>query len=427
MKCQASFPFPLCPGDLLYVVAAREPSQYVIALSYVWAPSNNENTAYRLRHDGDNKTFLLPENLPLVVTDAISVTKSLGFQYLWIDKFCIAQRQPEVKHRQIAQMDAVYANSELTIIAAAGQGESHGLPGVSGRSRAVTTAAEIGESRVLWFQNPQALVRQSKWYTRGWTYQEAFLARRRLVFLDDQTYFECGTAEHREMILRPPSVRPFEHWEDEKTGLWSNTKGNYGYELFGYLDGILGEYTARELRYDSDSLLALVGVLHHLRMAPLGLRHVWGIPWDVIAPDDGGTRKDYSACDIFVAGLCWNHVRAVGRAQGSPDEGPRPCLPYPRLPYPRLGRPSLVVMRPRQFWLEDQHGNGTAVGTVAESNLSELFRHRILFIETWAASPDKIHFQEMPTAQSVGTCTATRRDGCACQRERIPRPSWQKS
>ncbi|KAF3058642.1 hypothetical protein GL218_05372 [Daldinia childiae] len=119
------------------VVAVKEQTEYV-ALSYVWGEPNNEDTAYCLHHGEDGNSLLLPDTLPLVVTDAIIVTKRLGFQYLWVDKFCIAQHQSEVKHRQIMHMDAVYANSELTIIAAAGEDENYGLPGVSSRSRMVT-------------------------------------------------------------------------------------------------------------------------------------------------------------------------------------------------------------------------------------------------------------------------------------------------
>ncbi|XP_044724639.1 uncharacterized protein HRG_02535 [Hirsutella rhossiliensis] len=36
-----------------------------------------------------------------------------------------------------------------------------------------------------------ALVRNRRWNTRGWTYQELLLSRRLLFFTDSQVYFQC--------------------------------------------------------------------------------------------------------------------------------------------------------------------------------------------------------------------------------------------
>ncbi|KAI1085643.1 HET-domain-containing protein [Whalleya microplaca] len=387
----------------LTVVAAPIQSRYV-ALSYVWARAGSEDTAYRLRYDEDNQTFFLPEKLPLVVTDAIIVTKSLGFRYLWVDKFCIAQHQPEVKHKQIAQMDAVYTNSVLTIIAAAGQDENYGLPGVSSRPRAVTPTAKIGDSRVIWFQHPHSSIRKSKWYTRAWTYQEAFLPTRRLVFLDHQTYMECEADEHCDMTLRSPSMHLFQLRKGGKAGLWNLRKEGRGKGLLMYYKVILSEYVPREVGYDSDSLLALAGILAYLQRTQPGFRHIWGVPWRPLPVQPG----DFN---IFAAGLCWSHGRRCWdssrkpRRRSVPPSSTTPSSTPPSWTWAgwagRIGtlaivRESRLSMRPRQFWLEDQHGHRSAVGAVADSNLSQMFRYRILVIETWAMSPDKIHFQELP-------------------------------
>ncbi|KAH6647812.1 heterokaryon incompatibility [Truncatella angustata] len=56
-----------------------------------------------------------------IVRDAISATKSLGYRYLWVDKHCIDQSNETDIRRQISQMGNIYAQAEVTIIAAAGQ------------------------------------------------------------------------------------------------------------------------------------------------------------------------------------------------------------------------------------------------------------------------------------------------------------------
>ena len=62
---------------------------------------------------------ILPPTLPATTDDAITVTLKLGFNYLWVDHFCIDQTdQAEVK-RQIGMVDLIYLNAKLTIVAAA--------------------------------------------------------------------------------------------------------------------------------------------------------------------------------------------------------------------------------------------------------------------------------------------------------------------
>ncbi len=107
-----------CHGENRHhLVEAPSDAPYV-ALSYVWN-SSKAASAYDLDTSGDG-TPKLPPSLPLVVEDAIQVVKALGFRYLWVDKFCINQKDEAIKGMQIQHMDAVYENADITIIAAAG-------------------------------------------------------------------------------------------------------------------------------------------------------------------------------------------------------------------------------------------------------------------------------------------------------------------
>jgi hypothetical protein len=53
-------------------------AQYV-ALSYVWGKGES----------GPEFSPALPTQLPGTIDDAITITRSLGMRYLWIDRFCI--------------------------------------------------------------------------------------------------------------------------------------------------------------------------------------------------------------------------------------------------------------------------------------------------------------------------------------------------
>jgi hypothetical protein len=177
-----------------------EDDNHYVALSCVWG----FNIGCHYQVQDSNGRSLLPLSLPSVISDAISVTKALGFRYLWIDKFCIDQNKADTKHDQIGQMDAIYQNSELTIFAAAGPDENYGLPGVGVRSRAFQPTTRIGEVKVVWtMRDPHHSIRCSRWFTRGWTFQEAVLSRRRLVFTEEQVYIECNAMDCFESIHSP--------------------------------------------------------------------------------------------------------------------------------------------------------------------------------------------------------------------------------
>ena len=110
------------------------------------------------------------------------VANEIGIPYLWVDKYCIDQSNANEKHSLIRQMDKIYRGAELTIIATAGQDAELGLPGVSGLARPPQRFLTIGGQRYSVFPDLTERVRKSRWSTRGWTYQEGLLSRRRLVF-----------------------------------------------------------------------------------------------------------------------------------------------------------------------------------------------------------------------------------------------------
>jgi heterokaryon incompatibility protein (HET) len=126
---------------------------------------------------------VLPTVLP---EDAITVTLTVGFRYLWVDKYCLSQDSHK-KHHEIQQMGLIYVCSELTIIAAAGESEREGLPGVSKRLKRSQRIVEHEDIQVIsTMPHLRHLIRNLSWMTRGWTLQEGLLARRRPVFTKDQ-------------------------------------------------------------------------------------------------------------------------------------------------------------------------------------------------------------------------------------------------
>lgn len=61
-----------------------------------------------------------PDNLPETLEDTIQVTKALGYQYLWIDRYFIDRRDTQRFAAQLQQTAMVYRNSSSTIVATSG-------------------------------------------------------------------------------------------------------------------------------------------------------------------------------------------------------------------------------------------------------------------------------------------------------------------
>lgn len=284
------------------------------ALSYVWGASTH---AIDLSESTDlcgSHGRPLPSSIPPIIVDAISVTIGLGFHFLWVDRYCIDQ-ESHSKHQQINQMDSIYQNAELTIIAAAGDGPQYGLPGINTRSRRAQRTCTIGNFDIIQtMRHPHRTIQSSKWSSRGWTFQEAALSRRMLVFTDDQVYFECNAMECHESLL---SNLDDLHVEDKSKFRHLFQNGLFGRSRFykyGYADEsshtaadnlvvfmrLVEQYTARELTYDTDSLRAFTGLIRTFETAETAVNQIWGVPLR-----RGESEKE--TIDSFVDGLGWNH------------------------------------------------------------------------------------------------------------------------
>jgi hypothetical protein len=172
------------------IICAPAACQYV-ALSYVWGTSTRPS-----EEDLSSAS--------LVIQNSIDLVLQLKLRYLWVDRYCIDQRNDQDKHDQISQMDTIYANAQLTIIAAAGDDPTFGLPGAGGRSRIPQPLVRVGEHLIAsTLPSLSFSLRETKWASRAWTYQEGLLSKRRLIFTDRQVAFECNSMHCRESAIQP--------------------------------------------------------------------------------------------------------------------------------------------------------------------------------------------------------------------------------
>lgn len=179
-----------CKAETIIPAAEMSDPNYV-TLSYVWGSSTTSLQVL----DASTSLPVLPDSnqRPKVVNDAMEAVRRIGYRYLWVDRYCIPQGDHDAKSKQIKSMGKIYAMSVVTIIAAGGNDAEHGLPGVSSRStlQPVWTTIHSGSRTmpVIYFEPPNKDILKSTWNSRGWTYQEALLPKRRLVFTDRQGHY----------------------------------------------------------------------------------------------------------------------------------------------------------------------------------------------------------------------------------------------
>ena len=233
------------------------------ALSYVWGSSP------RVAPQGQK----LPDSMYTTLEDSLIVTRALGFNYIWIDQYCVDQEAGSaIMNQQLEQMSKIYHNAQVTIIAAAGHDVTYGLPGVSTRPR----RGKCETVRSNWSLTTipvcsELSISSSVWNTRGWTYQEALFSRRRLFFTDGQLYLQCrGLLWHESEMQKPSSQLsrkiPIPHILD----------------IDGLIEGIgetIEHFSRRMFSNDSDVLRACAGLLRAYRdSGHLNYRGVLEIP-----------------------------------------------------------------------------------------------------------------------------------------------------
>ncbi|KAF2717514.1 HET-domain-containing protein [Polychaeton citri CBS 116435] len=211
------------------VITADAECRYV-ALSYVWGTVDSIRLQRDSREELASIGALARAKVSRTVRDAMKLTVLLGERYLWIDALCIVQDDEQDKLIQIEQMDVIYTNSILTLVAASGTDAEAGLPGLEPETRRPNQHIEsIGGLRLV-ANGPELrqVMASLRWNARGWTFQELALSKRVLCFTPHQCYFLCNAGvQSEDTTLEYPagpnvfSQEPLDVFQlNTRAGLW---------------------------------------------------------------------------------------------------------------------------------------------------------------------------------------------------------------
>lgn len=203
-------------------------------------------------------------------------------RYLWVDTLCILQDDENDKSRLIGNVDDVYDNATVTVIAADGSDANAGLRGISshtGHPIEPTKIVDASDGAILNLSIcvPSLCeeVRRSTWNTRGWTFQEQCLSRRCLYFTAEETFFNCSEVQLREGYDYTDAKR-WDHGIQIRTGpAW------WGLETRNYQRAVQN-YSRKSLRFQQDVFNAFEGIFNRFRWSgdafELSIRQTQGIP-----------------------------------------------------------------------------------------------------------------------------------------------------
>lgn len=138
------------------------------------------------------------DSLPKNFIDALTITRRLGFQYLWIDALCIIQDDAEDWAGESPKMASIYGQAALMISATAAENCHSGIL----NDRHVHYSPALGRKKNRYLR--QHLLRwdwdiqYSPLASRGWAAQERILAPRIIHFTGRQLIWECASEWHYE-------------------------------------------------------------------------------------------------------------------------------------------------------------------------------------------------------------------------------------
>lgn len=235
-------------------------------------------------------------------------------------------------------MSTIYRGAQLTIIAAAGEDPTHGLPGVKPCRRSPAHGYYEAIGSFCLSALPRCIldghayfndIRNTVWASRAWTFQEAIFSRRRLIFTESQVIFSCNTSTRCE-------------WGTELRNDYGGLNGlqwsvaaprkRCTVSHLRRACDIMQQYSVRSMTHDSDALNAIVSTLNFIQKSDE--YHIWGVPFRVCesSSDKRQQATSMSSSSMTLLGssdvqmvqiyLGWQSLQPRRRRQGFPSWSP---------------------------------------------------------------------------------------------------------
>ncbi|KAL3299014.1 HET-domain-containing protein [Colletotrichum asianum] len=191
-------------GSKIRLIETQNSHGKYLALSHPWGDPDKYSHFCTYTHNiEDYKENIDFNALPKTFQDAVTLTRQLNVQYLWIDSLCIIQGSDGDFTEQSKHMEDVFSSAYCVIAASRASGQGDGFLGERPQ-RDYVTFNRGGDTYHICeeIDNFQTDVIDGPLNQRGWVLQERALARRTIYFTKNQTYWECGGGIRCETFTR---------------------------------------------------------------------------------------------------------------------------------------------------------------------------------------------------------------------------------
>lgn len=211
-KCRPSDTAPL-PTRLIDVGDSGTPtmtlhetqkhdSMKYIALSHPWGDPPHFCTFTSNIEEYKQKIEF--SKLPDTFQNAVTITRELGFRYLWIDSICIIQGDDGDFNTEAKRMEDVFSSAWCVLAASSAKGQSDGFLKKRDEREYLSFVREgLPPFYVCRFVDDfNQHVLEGSLNKRGWVLQERALAHRTIYFTNKQAYWECGGGVRCETLTK---------------------------------------------------------------------------------------------------------------------------------------------------------------------------------------------------------------------------------
>lgn len=236
-----------------------------LTLSHVWGEDSSKQLRLSLARLAEYRAGIPVPEMPEAFTEAVRITREMGFKYLWIDSLCIIQDSKIDWEVQASQMTTVYANAFCTIaFLNSPQGDliwprqdpRKTAPSIVRKNNRNSCLVRVKNSLENFFE-------MWDWSDRAWTLQEWLLSPRAVLYGRENIMWECRQVFSDELLGRqigshytyvgksklsrspPPSIWPQPSWRPAHLQAWWDLVENY---------------RGRQLTVPSDRVMAFTGV-----------------------------------------------------------------------------------------------------------------------------------------------------------------------
>jgi Heterokaryon incompatibility protein (HET) len=295
-------------------------------LSHCWGGSLPINSTQKTL--GEHMVEIQMAAMPKSYHDAITITRELGIQYLWIDSLCIIQDDAKDWEQEAARMASIYEGAQVTIAAAWGKnGESgcfhdyHPSMVVEVQEQNNFRGQTKGSTIRLYlrpYPNPQRYLGDASLNSRAWTLQEIILSRRTIVFAEDQLYWHCTSLYESEDGLELSDNVAESGLSLPSLGPTLRQPVMPSYKLYESWHNTMQNYSARFLTYSDDKFAALAGITQMFQriVKDVPLAGLWknnvceGLLWQM-PPGIHGKLDSEAVRALNIPSWSWIKVRGL--------------------------------------------------------------------------------------------------------------------